>query len=114
MLISVRSMRPSLSGVRCSDIDSRTSMNGRAVHYRQHEGCKDRQGHVDVHDGRAEPLLPVAYVMMMLMILIYRYISWFEERYPQSSMAHRRLHCTTTTERVIPCERIQRTACGAC
>ena len=66
MVISVRSMRPSLSGVRCSDIDSRTSMNGRAVHYRQHEGCKDRQGHVDVHDGRAEPLLPVAYVMMII------------------------------------------------
>ena len=57
-----------LSGVRCSDIDSRTSMNGRAVHYRQHEGCKDRQGHVDVHDGRAEPLLPVASVMMIISI----------------------------------------------
>ena len=55
-----------LSGVRCSDIDSHASMNSRAVHYRQHEGCKDRQGHVDVHDGRAEPLLPVAYVMMII------------------------------------------------
>ena len=64
-----------LSGVRCSDIDSRTSMNGRAVHYRQHEGCKDRQGHVDVHDGRAEPLPPVAYVMMIIShILVHQLV----------------------------------------